>query len=64
MRVKKAKVIGFMGLDGFCFACTLQAWCKVGAMLGVWQVGNAQSLRMGRKESLASSTILAMVCSK
>jgi hypothetical protein len=34
----KDKRLVFMGLFGFCLACTLQAWCKVGARCGVWQV--------------------------
>ena len=57
MREKKAKDVSFIGLDGFCFTCTLQAWCNVGARLGGRQVGNAQKLRMWRKESLASVSL-------
>jgi hypothetical protein len=31
---KERKLLVFMSLWVFCFACTLQAWCNVGATCG------------------------------
>ena len=60
VRVKnpRDKRLCFMGLWGFRLACNVQGWCKVGANGEGWQVRNAQKVRIGRKDVLASEPML------
>ena len=47
-----------MGLDLVLLTCNVQAWCNVGARWVGWQVRNAQKVRIGRKDVLASEPML------